>query len=197
MAWRQGFRLKCKVCLPGSYPFRQSLRLCHLPQGDGFSGGGKLCGNAERRPLGGAGERSETEGVLPAIILVLPPQRRAFTESGAAAAVSRYDPFREKAILENPQIFQNCEIINNLSAEYAQQRRRPPPVAETGRSCWGSGQQDASAAQGTLRMLGAATRKKRSAFKIVSRASARYAHPLFCVRKVWYTENSILCPEGG
>ena len=38
------------------------------------------------------------------------------------------------------------------------QRRRPPPAAETGRSCWGSGQQDASAAQGTKRMLGAATR---------------------------------------
>ena len=38
------------------------------------------------------------------------------------------------------------------------QRRRLPPAAETGRSCWGSGQQDASAAQGTMRMLGAATR---------------------------------------
>ena len=38
------------------------------------------------------------------------------------------------------------------------QRRRPPPAAETGRSCWGSGQQDARAAQGTMRMLGAATR---------------------------------------
>ena len=24
------------------------------------------------------------------------------------------------------------------------QQRRPPPVAETGKSCWGSGQQDAS-----------------------------------------------------
>ena len=82
MAWRQGFWLKRKVCLPGSYPFRQSLRLCHLPQGDGFSGGGKLCGNAERRPPGGAGERSETEGVLHASILVLPrsaalPQKAA------------------------------------------------------------------------------------------------------------------------
>ena len=38
------------------------------------------------------------------------------------------------------------------------QRRRPPPAAEAGRSCWGSGQQDASAAQGTRRMLEAATR---------------------------------------
>ena len=28
-----------------------------------------------------------------------------------------------------------------------EQRRRPPPVAETGRSCWGSGQQDASSSE--------------------------------------------------
>ena len=40
-----------------------------------------------------------------------------------------------------------------------EQRRRPRPAAETGRSCWGRGQQDASAAQGTKRMLGAATRR--------------------------------------
>ena len=32
------------------------------PQGDGFSGGGKVFGTAQRRPLGGAGERSEPEG---------------------------------------------------------------------------------------------------------------------------------------
>ena len=38
------------------------------------------------------------------------PQRRTFAESGAANAVFLYDPSREKAILENPQIFQNCEI---------------------------------------------------------------------------------------
>ena len=29
------------------------------------------------------------------------------------------------------------------------QQRRPRPVADAGRSCWGSGQQDASVAQGT------------------------------------------------
>ena len=39
-----------------------------------------------------------------------------------------------------------------------EQQRRPPPVAETGRSCWGSGQQDASAKLCTKRTLGAATR---------------------------------------
>ena len=46
----------------------------------------------------------------------------------------------------------------SLSLEGEGQQQRPPPVAETGRSCWGRGQQDASAAQGTKRMLGAATR---------------------------------------
>ena len=42
------------------------------------------------------------------------------SRSGPANAAFRYDPSCEKAILENPQIFQNCEIINILSAEYAQ-----------------------------------------------------------------------------
>ena len=37
-------------------------------------------------------------------------------------------------------------------------QRRPLPAAETGRSCWGCGQQDARAAQGTVQPLGAATR---------------------------------------
>ena len=48
----------------------------HLPQGDGFSGGGKVSGIAKRRPLGGAGcERSEqTEGV----ILYDPPVKMGF-----------------------------------------------------------------------------------------------------------------------
>ena len=41
-------------------------------------------------------------------------------------------------------------------------------------------------------------RAQRRPFKIVPRASLPdMSHPLFCVRKVWYTENSILCPEGG
>ena len=38
------------------------------------------------------------------------------------------------------------------------QQRRPPPAADAGRSCWGSGQQDMSAAQGAKWPLGAATR---------------------------------------
>ena len=39
------------------------------------------------------------------------------------------------------------------------QQRRPPPAADTGRSCWGRGQQDTSAAQGTKWTLGTATRR--------------------------------------
>ena len=41
------------------------------------------------------------------------------------------------------------------------QQRRLRPVADARRSCWGSGQQDASATQGTRRMLGAATRNSK------------------------------------
>ena len=44
-------------------------------------------------------------------------------ETSAAASAFGYDSSREKAILENPQIFQNCEIINILSADYAQSKR--------------------------------------------------------------------------
>ena len=68
-------------------------------------------------------------------------------------------PAREKGVLKSPQAFQNpkLKIIFPLMMRRVQ-RRRPPPAAETGRSRWGSGQQDASAAQGTMRMLGAATR---------------------------------------
>ena len=36
-----------------------------------------------------------------------------------------------------------CEAANRRNEKKVQQRR-PPPVAETGRSCWGRGQQDAS-----------------------------------------------------
>ena len=44
------------------------------------------------------------------------------------------------------------------SPEGEEQRQRPPPVAETGSCCWGRGLQDASAAQGTKQIQGAATR---------------------------------------
>ena len=92
--------------------------------------------------------------------------KRRKKEKGSGFQPRALHPTREKGVLKSPQAFQNPKIKNILPL----QRRRPPPVAETGRSCWGSGQQDASAAQGTMRMLGAATRKKRRAFPIVSRS---------------------------
>ena len=158
------------------YPLSQSLRLCQLPQGGAFRCCRKVPATAISRPLGEGGcERSEqTEGVNLPFSSTTPPVKMQCRSVRRRSGI---------ALLK---------IILPL------QRRRPPPVAETGRSCWGSGQQDASAAQGTMRMLGAATRKTRRAFKIVPRASLPdMSHPLFCIRKVWYTENSILCPEGG
>ena len=59
-------------------------------------------------------------GMYPASVLALSvfaSQIQVLTEG------VRSKPSREKAILENPQIFQNCEIINILSAEYAQSER--------------------------------------------------------------------------
>ena len=48
------------------------------------------------------------------------------------------------------------------------QQRRPLPAAETGRSCWGCGQQDARVAQGTMQPLGAATRAPYTARLVTS-----------------------------
>ena len=52
-----------------------------------------------------------------------------------------------------------AEGPSNRRSEKKVQRRRPPPAADTGRSCWGSGLQDASASQGTKQTQGAATRR--------------------------------------
>ena len=49
----------------GKDPFRLlPLVAATFPKGTAFGGGGKVSGSAIRRPLGGAVERSETEGVL-------------------------------------------------------------------------------------------------------------------------------------
>ena len=51
----------------------------------------------------------------------------------------------------------SCEAASRRNEKKVQQQR-PPPAADTGRSCWGRGQQDTSAAQGTKWTLGTATR---------------------------------------
>ena len=46
-------------------PFRLAAsRQSTFPKGTAFGGGGKVSGIAIRRPLGGAGEHSEPEGVF-------------------------------------------------------------------------------------------------------------------------------------
>ena len=68
---------------------------------------------------------------------MLSPQRRAFAESGAANAVSLHDPSRENGIAERPQALRYPEIINILSAIYAQSNaarilNRPPNARPPG-----------------------------------------------------------------
>ena len=129
-------------------------------------------GNLARERLRG---RARLTGVAPHPALRATFPRRVKALAVAATAVCHYDPTREKGVLKSPQAFQNPKIKIILPL----QQRRPPPAAETGRSCWGSGQQDASAAQGTKRMLGAATRKQRGghfqSFSTPGHPAARHA----------------------
>ena len=78
----------CESVALRAYPFRHRLRRCHLPQGDGFSSSGKVSGSVQRRPLGGAAERSEAEGVL--------------------------REFNRKKITERPQTFRYAEMYNDF-----------------------------------------------------------------------------------
>ena len=68
--------------------------------------------------------------------------------------------FAGREVQQKGEIFGGA--VNGRSTKNAQQRR-PPPAADTGRSCWGRGQQDTSAAQGTKWTLGTATRLSEAA----------------------------------
>ena len=59
------------------------------------------------------------------------------------------------------EIFRSTASTVDIPNHWDLQQRRLWPVADARRSCWGSGQQDASATQGTRRMLGAATRNSK------------------------------------
>ena len=64
-----------------------------------------------------------------------------------AAVSSAAIPVRVK--LKIPRANAAAATTLDIPSRWDLQQRRPRPVADTGRSCWGSGQQDASAAQGT------------------------------------------------
>ena len=64
-----------------------------------------------------------------------------------AAVSSAAIPVRVK--LKIPRANVAAATTLDIPTGWDLQQRRPRPVADAGRSCWGSGQQDASAAQGT------------------------------------------------
>ena len=88
-----------------------------------------------------------------------------FTCSGLALSGAS----RQLSQRESPWHFAKLYLFARGSPTRGQQRR-PPPVAEAGSRCWGSGQQDASEA---LRMLGAATRPWRAQARLRGCTKAR------------------------
>ena len=77
------------------HPFRlAAARQSTFPKGTALGGGDKVSGSAIRRPLGGAGERSETEGVLglagvaphPALRATFPRRVKALAVAGRLPA---------------------------------------------------------------------------------------------------------------
>ena len=76
------------------------------------------------------------------------------------------------------------------------QRRRPRPAAEAGRSCWGSGLQDASAVHGTKQTQGAATRRL---LRLESRGDLAVLNTQHLLRKPVCTLKAppgLSCPTG-
>ena len=93
---------------PSDLPAPPKGELLTRPQGLHFIW--KLCRYCKKHPLRGSWRTNVSLrgfGALKASSEFY-LQRRTFAESGVANAVSLYDPIREKAIEENPQIFLNC-----------------------------------------------------------------------------------------
>ena len=83
------------------------------PKGTPLSYAGNFTSAAKSRPLGEGGKAAGFDG------RGIPPRGCFRRKPARQFAAYRCDPSREKAVLENPQIFQNCEK-NNSSSEYAQ-----------------------------------------------------------------------------
>ena len=102
---------------------------------------------ARRRPVSGCGSqrmlhalerRSHSADHGPSFASLFPP---------LAAVSSAAIPVRVK--LKTPLRIAAAATTLDIPTGWDLQQRRPRPVADAGRSCWGSGQQDARAAQGT------------------------------------------------
>ena len=134
---------------------------------DRLAGAGSLLGNEPSQALRASspeGRAKTVEGTLLASPFErLPPvggRCRAATKRGQG--VTEGDGEGAPAPLRGAAAAA-AEGPSNRRSEKKVQRRRPPPAADTGRSCWGSGQQDTSAAQGTKWTLGTATRLSEAA----------------------------------
>ena len=112
LAWRQSFRLNCKVySFARSSPFGRAGALAPerartlsrsatpsviacgdatFPKGTAFGGGGKVSGNAQRRPLGGAGTPS---GVTERVRLQTPPVKRQFWKIRRFSRIAKFKIF--------------------------------------------------------------------------------------------------------
>ena len=75
----------------------------------------------------------------------LPPTGGSLCSLAAVSSVAI--PVRVK--LKIPRANAAAATTLDIPSRWDLQQRRPRPVADAGRSCWGSGQQDARAAQGT------------------------------------------------
>ena len=94
------------------------------------------CGS--QRLLHALGRRSHPADHGPSFASLFPP---------LAAVSSAAIPVRVK--LKIPRANAAAATTVDIPSRWDLQQRRPRPVADAGRSCWGSGQQDARAAQGT------------------------------------------------
>ena len=75
----------------------------------------------------------------------LPPTGGSLCSLAAVSSAAIPVRVKLKTPLRNAAVATTLDIPTGWDL----QQRRPRPVADAGRSCWGSGQQDASAAQGT------------------------------------------------
>ena len=147
-------------------PSQSRLTACQLPQGGSFLASvSKLPSLSKAPSQRGLSSECETGGVA----FTPPPREKAIRENlRMRSNKSPSGAFKRQSVLHKQmeglcpnklRRFSRIANYNKIPLKMPRvQRRRPPPAAEAGRSCWGSGQQDTSAAQGTKRMLGAATR---------------------------------------
>ena len=112
--------------------FCRSLLSAAGRQGRAVSG----CGS--QRMLHALERRSHPADHGPSFASLFPP---------LAAVSSAAIPVRVK--LKIPRANAAAATTLDIPTDWDLQQRRPRPVADAGRSCWGSGQQDARAAQGT------------------------------------------------